>query len=173
MENQILDFKWLHLFCLLVYCLSTYMLKRDNLYFFTWSDTIITWTKTAKFKLAKSQFYSNVFISTSHLIFKQPSKGRGNESKEKLLKVSQRSPGEGNGNSLQNSCLENPMDRGTWLATLHGLQKNKKKLSDETATTKSKGYWVGEPNFRTVTLTLLITIFSPCTPCVQFQLTSA
>ena len=30
-----------------------------------------------------------------------------------------RSPGEGNGNSLQYSCLENPMARGTWQATVH------------------------------------------------------
>ena len=33
-----------------------------------------------------------------------------------------RSPGEGNGNSLKYSCLENPMDRGAWWATVHGLQ---------------------------------------------------
>ena len=31
-------------------------------------------------------------------------------------------PGEGNGNALQYSCLENPMDRGTWRATVHQLQ---------------------------------------------------
>ena len=31
-----------------------------------------------------------------------------------------RSPGEGNGNPLQYSCLENPMDRGTWWATVGG-----------------------------------------------------
>ena len=31
-----------------------------------------------------------------------------------------RSPGEGNGNLLQYSCLENPMDRGSWQATVHG-----------------------------------------------------
>ena len=30
-------------------------------------------------------------------------------------------PGEGNGNPLQYSCLENPMDRGAWRATAHGL----------------------------------------------------
>ena len=30
-----------------------------------------------------------------------------------------RSPGEGNGNPLQYSCLENPMDRGAWRATVH------------------------------------------------------
>ena len=34
-----------------------------------------------------------------------------------------RSPGEGNGNPPQYSCLENPMDRGTWWATVHGVEK--------------------------------------------------
>ena len=34
-----------------------------------------------------------------------------------------RSPGEGNGNPLQYSCLENSMDRGTWWATVHGVMK--------------------------------------------------
>ena len=34
-----------------------------------------------------------------------------------------RSPGEGNGNPLQYSCQENPMDRGTWWATVHGSQR--------------------------------------------------
>ena len=32
-----------------------------------------------------------------------------------------RSPGEGNGNSLHYSCLENPMDRGDWWATVYGV----------------------------------------------------
>ena len=31
-----------------------------------------------------------------------------------------RSPEEGNGNALEYSCLENPMDRGVWWATVHG-----------------------------------------------------
>ena len=35
-----------------------------------------------------------------------------------------RSPGEGNGNPLQHSCLENPMDRGAWWATVHGVAKS-------------------------------------------------
>jgi len=34
-----------------------------------------------------------------------------------------RSPGEGNGNPLQYSCLENPMDRGAWWVTVHGVAK--------------------------------------------------
>ena len=35
-----------------------------------------------------------------------------------------RSPGEGNGNPLQYSCLENSMDRGAWQATVHGVTKS-------------------------------------------------
>ena len=35
-----------------------------------------------------------------------------------------RSPGEGNGNPLQCSCLENPMERGAWSATVHGVTKS-------------------------------------------------
>ena len=36
-----------------------------------------------------------------------------------------RSPGGGNGNPLQYSCLENPMDRGVWWATVHGVAKSR------------------------------------------------
>ena len=35
-----------------------------------------------------------------------------------------RSPREGNGYPLQNSCLENPMDRGAWQATVHGVTES-------------------------------------------------
>ena len=35
-----------------------------------------------------------------------------------------RSPGEGNGNPLQYSCLGNPMDRGAWPATIHGVTES-------------------------------------------------
>ena len=34
-----------------------------------------------------------------------------------------RSPGEGNSNPLQYSCLENPIDRGAWQATVHGVSR--------------------------------------------------
>ena len=40
-----------------------------------------------------------------------------------------RSPGEGNGNPLQDSCLENSMARGGWWATVHGVAKNRTQLS--------------------------------------------
>ena len=41
-----------------------------------------------------------------------------------------RSPGEGNGNPFQYSCLENPMDRGAWQATVHGVTKSQTRLSN-------------------------------------------
>ena len=41
-----------------------------------------------------------------------------------------RSPGEGNGNPLQYSCLGNPMDRAAWWATVHGVTKSQTRLSD-------------------------------------------
>ena len=41
-----------------------------------------------------------------------------------------RSPGEGNGTSLQYSCLGNPMDRGAWWATGLGVAKSQTQLSD-------------------------------------------
>ena len=42
-----------------------------------------------------------------------------------LIPGSGKSPGEGNGYSLQYSCLENTMDRGGWLTTVHGIAKSR------------------------------------------------
>ena len=41
---------------------------------------------------------------------------------------SERSPGGGNGNPRQYSCLENPMDRGTWQARVHGVAESQIRL---------------------------------------------
>ena len=46
-----------------------------------------------------------------------------------------RSPGEGNGNPLQYSCLGNPMDAGAWWPTVHGVAKSRTRLSDFTSLT--------------------------------------
>ena len=43
---------------------------------------------------------------------------------------SERSPGVGNGNPLQYCCLGNPMDRGVWRATVHGVAKSQTRLSE-------------------------------------------
>ena len=40
-----------------------------------------------------------------------------------------KTPGEGNGNLLQSSCLGNPMNRGAWQATAHGVAKSQLQLS--------------------------------------------
>ena len=61
----------------------------------------------------------------------------GSDSKESACNVgdwgsipgSGRSPGEGNGNPLLYSCLENPMDRGAWWVAVHGTTKSQTRLS--------------------------------------------
>ena len=50
---------------------------------------------------------------------KNPPANAGDARDEVSIPGSGRSPGEGHGNSLQYSCLENPMERGTWRATVH------------------------------------------------------
>ena len=49
-----------------------------------------------------------------------------------LIPGSGRSPGEGNGNPLQYSCLENPMDGGAWWAAVHEVAKSWTRLSNFT-----------------------------------------
>ena len=46
-----------------------------------------------------------------------------------LIPGSGRSPGEGNGYPVKYSCLENPMDRGSWWAAAHGVPKSRTQLS--------------------------------------------
>ena len=62
----------------------------------------------------------------------------GSDGKESTCKVGDmgsipglgKSPGERNGYPLQCSCLENPMDRGAWQATVHGVAKSQTQLSN-------------------------------------------
>ena len=51
-----------------------------------------------------------------------------------------RPPGEGNGNPLQYSCLENPMDGGARRATVHGVPKSWTQLSDFTLITSTEHF---------------------------------
>ena len=60
-----------------------------------------------------------------------------------------RSPGEGNGNPLQYSCLENSMDGGAWWATVHGVAKSRTRPSDLTKhvgarSTSSNVSWISD-----------------------------
>ena len=60
-----------------------------------------------------------------------------NSGDERSIPRSGRSPGEGNGNLLQYTCLENPMDRGAWQTRVHGVAKSQPQLS--THKSKKKG----------------------------------
>ena len=55
---------------------------------------------------------------------KNPSASVGDSGNMGLIIGLGRSPGEGNGNSLQYSCLENSVDRGDWWATVHGVAES-------------------------------------------------
>ena len=54
----------------------------------------------------------------------------GDTREESSISGLERSPGEGHGNPLQYSCLENPINGGAWQATVHGVAKSRTRLSD-------------------------------------------
>ena len=58
------------------------------------------------------------------LVVKNPPAKAGDIRDTGSIPGSGRSPGEGNGNPLQYSCLKNPMDRGAWWATVHGVAQS-------------------------------------------------
>ena len=62
------------------------------------------------------------------LVVNNPPASAGDLRDVGLIPGSERSPGEGNGNPLQYSCLENPMDRGAWWATVHWIEKSQTQL---------------------------------------------
>ena len=57
-------------------------------------------------------------------VVKNPPANAGDAKGADSIPGSGRSPGEGNGNPLQYSCLENSMDRGAWWATVHGVTES-------------------------------------------------
>ena len=65
---------------------------------------------------------------------KNPPANAGDVRDAGSISGSGRVPGEGHGNSLQYSCLENPMDREAWWATVHGVAGSWLRLSDFTFT---------------------------------------
>ena len=65
-------------------------------------------------------------VGTDSAMVKNPPANGGDTG---LIPGSGRSPGVGNGNPLHYSCLENPMDREAWQATVHGVTKSQTPLS--------------------------------------------
>ena len=58
------------------------------------------------------------------LVVRKPPANAGDVRDVGLIPGSGRCPGGGHGNPLQSSCLENPMDRGAWWATVRGVAKS-------------------------------------------------
>ena len=74
--------------------------------------------------LANVVFYIYILLlqaSQMALVIKNPLVNAGDIRDTGLIPGLGRSPGDGNGNPLQSSCLENPMDRGAWRATVRGV----------------------------------------------------
>ena len=92
-------------------------------------------------RVAKSQ----TLLSNLHSFFpsgttgKEPAAIAGNRRDTDLIPGSGRSPGGGHGNPLQGSCVENPMERRAWRATVHGVAKSRaqlKQISTHTCSTE-------------------------------------
>ena len=73
--------------------------------------------------------FSGSWASQVVLVVKHPSANAGDINDVGSISWSRRSPGEGQGNPLQNSCLENPVDRGAWRATVHRVSKSWTRLT--------------------------------------------
>ena len=67
----------------------------------------------------------SLWASQVMLVVKNMPANVGDERDVDFIPGSGRSPGEGNGNALQCSCLENPMDRGAWQVIVRGVTKSR------------------------------------------------
>ena len=78
--------------------------------------------------VAKSRTRLSVGASQVALVVMNLPANAGDARDVDLIPGSGRSPGERNGSPLQYSCLENPLDRGAWRATVHGVTKSQTQL---------------------------------------------
>ena len=67
----------------------------------------------------------------SGAMVKNPPANAGDSKDMRLISRLGRFPGERNGYASQCSCLENPMDRGAWWATIHGVAKSRIQLTEQ------------------------------------------
>ena len=76
--------------------------------------------------LPQNMFQGHTVVLNSQLalVEKNPPADAGDVSDVGSVPGSGRSPGEGNDNPVHCSCLENPMDRGAWWATVHGVAES-------------------------------------------------
>ena len=79
---------------------------------------------TTEKQRSKPCFYCFLGTSQVVLVVKNPSVNAGDIRDVSSIPGLGRSPGGGHGNPLRYSCLENPMDRGAWLATVHRVAES-------------------------------------------------
>ena len=74
--------------------------------------------------------YASTWASQGVIVVKNPPANAGDMRDVGLIPGLGRSPGGGHGNPVQYSCLEHPMDRGAWWATVYWVEKSRTLLSD-------------------------------------------
>ena len=74
--------------------------------------------------------YDDSGASQVALVVKNPPANTGDKRDMGSIPASGKSPEGGHGNPLQFSCLKNSMDRGAWQATVHGVAKSRKQMSN-------------------------------------------
>ena len=95
-------------------------------------------------------------MDPSGSVVKNPPANAGDTGDMDSIPGSGRSPGEGNGNPLQYSCLENPMDKGAWQGTVHGVAKSQTRLSNWTCMYYSDWFLNAAPALHVSMLVLCI-----------------
>ena len=85
----------------------------------------LSWQPARKWGFKKMVFANNLNMGfPGGAVVRNPPANAGDIRDEGLTPGWGRSPGGGHGHPLQYSCLENPMDRGAWQATVHGVAKS-------------------------------------------------
>ena len=106
---------------------------------FNYKDVNVKWEKFIRV------IYSFLKGFLGGAVVKNQPASAGNARDVSLILGSGGSPGVGNGNPLQYSCLENSMDRGAWWITIHGVTKSRTRLTHiHTSTYQSVSFWVLE-----------------------------
>ena len=85
----------------------------------TLESVLVGWTNSL---FTQSEGFANGSVD------KEPACNAGDTGDEGLIPVSGRSPGGGHSNPLQYSCLENPVNKGDWWATVHRVAKSRTRL---------------------------------------------
>ena len=130
------------------------VLRHWNLFCFCTdhSSTEETKERTAFYKDELRYFTQSTGTSQGVLVVKNPAANAGDVRAASSIYGSERSLGEGHGNPLQYSCLENPMDRGAYQAIVHKVAKGWTRLRWQHACKAQSSVWHCKGSFCGVTI---------------------